>query len=138
MKRHEGLTDPGLVVEKPDFVLLDEAVGLLKRREAYVPMTGPVAQEGVGFDVWAVKEKKGQGLRSGAVDERKRALAAAMENMFDDWEFPDKEWRAQRMNGICEFIKNALASAMEDMFDGKGISKRGIVRMRNEWRKQVH
>ena len=42
------------------------------------------------------------------------------------------------MNGICEFIKNALASAMEDMFDGKGISKRGIVRMRNEWRKQVH
>ena len=92
VKRHEGLTDPGFVVEKPDFVLLDEAVGLLKRREAYVPMTGPVAQEGVGFDVWAVKEKKGQGLRSGAVDERKRALAAAMENMFDDWEFPDKEW----------------------------------------------
>jgi hypothetical protein len=92
VKRHEGLTDPGMLIDKPDFMLLDEAVGLLKGREAYVPMTGPVAQEGVGFDLWAVKEKNGQGLRSGAVDERKRALAAAMEDIFDDWEFPNKDW----------------------------------------------
>ena len=93
VKRHEGLTDPGMLMDKPDFMLLDEAVGLFKGREAYVPMTGPVAQEGVGFDVWAVEEKNNeQGLRSGAVDERKRALAAAMEDMFDDWEFPNKDW----------------------------------------------
>lgn len=92
VKRHEGYTDPSMLIDKPDFMLLDEAVGLLKGRLAYVPMTGPVAHEGVGYDVWAVKEKDEQGLRSFAVDERKRALAAAMENMFDDWEFPNKEW----------------------------------------------
>ncbi|OSS46033.1 hypothetical protein B5807_08046 [Epicoccum nigrum] len=90
VKRHEGLTDPSMLIEKPDLVLLDEAVGVYKGREAYVPMTGPVTQEGVGFDVWAVKEKDGLGLGSGAVDGRKKALAAAMENMFDDWEFPNE------------------------------------------------
>lgn len=50
-----------MLVEDPGFVLLDEAVGNCRGREAYVPMTGPRGVEGVGFDVWGVRRCGGGG-----------------------------------------------------------------------------
>ena len=82
VKRHEGLTDPGMLVERPSLVLLDEAVGICKGREAYVPMTGPVGRDGVGFDVWAVVERRGE-VRGGGGGER--GLVSGLDDMFDEW-----------------------------------------------------
>ncbi|KAH6620136.1 hypothetical protein C7974DRAFT_458088 [Boeremia exigua] len=86
VKRYEGLTDPSMLVEEPDLVLLDEAVGICKGREAYVPMTGPVGVAGVGFDVWAVSEREdAQGGMQRGVE---RVLLG---EMFDEWDFGEEE-----------------------------------------------
>ncbi|KAF3004158.1 hypothetical protein E8E13_005428 [Curvularia kusanoi] len=91
VKRHEGLTDPSMLIEKPGFGLLDEAVGSCKGTEAYVPMTGPVGQNGVGFDVWAVVERDALGWGSSAADGRHSALVELLSETFDDWDFGDDE-----------------------------------------------
>lgn len=85
VKRHEGLTDPSMMVEKPDFNLLDEAVGSCQGKEAYVPMTGPLEQDGVGFDVWAVVERR-EGGRGG-----ERGGLRGVGEMFDDWYFAEDD-----------------------------------------------
>ena len=93
VKRHEGLTDPSMMVDEPDLVLLNEAVGACKGRDAYVPMTGPVGQAGVGFDVWAVTESEDVlGWESSAQNDGKRVLADGPGEMFDEWQFEDDKF----------------------------------------------
>lgn len=86
VRRHEGLSDPSMMIECPDLLLLDEAVGNCKGREAYVPMTGPRGEEGVGFDVWAVIRREEGGWVSG---ERKGAVVDG--EMFDEWYFEERK-----------------------------------------------
>ena len=80
------MCDPSMMDENPDFVLLDEAVGTCKGRDAYLPMTEPVGQDGVGFDVWAVTENSntlGWQLEGDGND--KRVFADGLNDMFDNW-----------------------------------------------------
>jgi hypothetical protein len=84
VKRHEGLMDPSMMIDQPDLMLLDEAVGSCKGTEAYVPMTGPVGREGVGFDVWRVEEGVG-GWVGGGNHSKGGVLGVAVEEMFDEW-----------------------------------------------------
>lgn len=84
VKRHEGLTDPSMMIDQPDLVLLDEAVGSCKGTEAYIPMTGPVGREGVGFDVWRVEERE-EGWVGGGNHGEGGVLGIAVEEMFDEW-----------------------------------------------------
>ncbi|KAJ4983507.1 hypothetical protein SVAN01_11022 [Stagonosporopsis vannaccii] len=77
VRRHEGLTDPSMLVEDPGFVLLDDGVGVCRGAEAYVPVTGPVGRAGVGFDVWRVVESR-EGWRGGR--------EGAFGEMFEEWE----------------------------------------------------
>ena len=90
IRRHEGLTDPSMMIENPDLVLLDEAVGSCKGRDAYVPMTGPVGSEGVGFDVWRVERGA-----DGWLDEKEGAGVEGMGELFDEWWFDDEEGKKE-------------------------------------------
>lgn len=83
--RHEGLMDPSMLVEIPDLMLLDEAVGNCKGSEAYVPMTGPRGVEGVGFDVWAVV--LGRSGVTGGGEQGESAGERGWGEVFDEWEF---------------------------------------------------
>ncbi|KAJ4384017.1 hypothetical protein N0V86_000861 [Didymella sp. IMI 355093] len=87
VRRHEGLSDPSMIVEHPDLMRLDEAVGSCRGAEAYVPMTGPRGEEGVGFDVWAVREERGVC----GVGEESGVLGAedTWGEMFDEWYFEE-------------------------------------------------
>jgi hypothetical protein len=87
VKRYEGLGDPSMVVEEPDFVLLDEAVGVCKGRDAYEAVTG---QEGGRFDVWRVVESEDvMGWTSDGEGGGKRVFEE-FDDMFDEWHFEDE------------------------------------------------
>lgn len=90
VRRHEGLTDPSMLVEEPGFVLLDEALGVCRGVEVYVPMTGPVGRAGVGFDVWGVWEGEGEGLGTGRGSVLGRGFGKEGD-MFDEWEVRGEE-----------------------------------------------
>ncbi|KAF2625961.1 hypothetical protein BU25DRAFT_492498 [Macroventuria anomochaeta] len=91
VRRHEGLSDPSMMIDTPDLVLLDEAVGTCKGREAYVPMTGPVGQAGVGFDVWAVTESEDVlGWENRSQSDGRSGVAEGAREMFDEWYFGDE------------------------------------------------
>lgn len=90
VKRYEGLGDPSMMDERPDFVLLDEAVGMCKGREAYIPMTEPVGQDGAGFDVWVVTENgTTPGWQHEGEGNDRGAFADGLNDMFDNWHYED-------------------------------------------------
>jgi len=89
VRRHEGPSDPSMMIEPPTLLRLDEAVGNCKGTEAYVPMTGPRGEDGVGFDVWAVWESRGV-VGMGDQDGESVVLRGCGE-MFDEWEFGREE-----------------------------------------------
>ncbi|KAJ4325634.1 hypothetical protein N0V94_000589 [Neodidymelliopsis sp. IMI 364377] len=87
VKRYEGLGDPSMVVEEPDFVLLDEAVGFCKGRDAYEAVTG---QEGERFDIWRVVESEdmvGLANDGGCGGEK---MFEEFGDMFDEWYVEDE------------------------------------------------
>lgn len=88
VRRHEGLSDPSMMIEPPSLMLLDEAVGNCKGTEAYVPMTGPRDREGVGFDVWAVWESESVAGERGRGE---MGVLGTCGEMFDEWEFWGEE-----------------------------------------------
>jgi hypothetical protein len=88
--RYPGLGDPGMLVQTPDWNLLDECVGNCKGTPVYVPQSkededeeeemedGESVEDEVVFDVWSVVETA-VGGREG---EKK---GEGVEEMFEEW-----------------------------------------------------
>ncbi|KZM23267.1 uncharacterized protein EKO05_0004447 [Ascochyta rabiei] len=92
VQRHEGVGDASMLVARPDVVLLDEAVGSCRGRDAYVPMTGPIGVAGVGFDVWCVTEGRSvMGWMGGGQDGEGSVLVGGVGELFDDWHFEEED-----------------------------------------------
>jgi hypothetical protein len=89
VRRHEGFSDPSMMIEPPTLLRLDEAVGNCKGSEAYVPMTGPRGEDGVGFDVWAVQESQFWPGENGL--DRDGEVLNSCSEVFDEWEFGRNE-----------------------------------------------
>ena len=92
VKRYEGMGDPSMMDEKPDSVLLDEAVGMCKGRDAYLPVAEPVGEDGVGFDVWAVTENSNRlGWQHEGECNDRSVFADGLNDMFDGWHYEDDD-----------------------------------------------
>jgi hypothetical protein len=91
--RYPGYGDPSMLCSRQDFGLLDEAVGMCRGVEAYVPVSGEGAEQEDGddseeeegeyveeaFDVWSVYETKG-----------KREVGEGWGELFDSWKDEEK------------------------------------------------
>jgi hypothetical protein len=80
--RYPGYGDPSMLCARQDFGLLDEAVGMCRGVEAYVPVSGDDEEDSEeeegeyvegAFDVWSVYETEGGEVGDGWGE------------MFDDW-----------------------------------------------------
>lgn len=82
VRRYEGLADPSMLVSAPGLVLVDEAVGSCRGREAY----GAVGEG--GWDVWGVGEGRGgaEGCDGGGGGKGgERGVGEGWGEMFDEW-----------------------------------------------------
>ncbi|KAF1947284.1 hypothetical protein EJ02DRAFT_486052 [Clathrospora elynae] len=97
ISRYPGYGDPSMLVEEPDWNLLDECVGVCRGVEAYEAQAGEEEEEMEGmeedvFDMWTVVESAGAEEEEGGGDEgggegemERNNLAEGFGDMFEDW-----------------------------------------------------
>lgn len=98
IRRHTNYADPSLLMENPNWTLLDECVGLCMGLEAYVPVSSGDGngdgdenedeneeEERVGFDMWVVWEEEGSVDGDGVVDKYEDKEEEKERKMFRRW-----------------------------------------------------